>query len=325
MNIKDAFNAAVRLQADIGNYKLVQASLQAGARNAPKQWNSEFTRLFDGLDFEERKLLREIGQYQKLLEVYDIVRNDSNQPSVFVVQNAAEALIRVNSYVQANGAFAKGGENHDAQDSVEITFPIASLKSTTFELTEEIDWFFKVFNRVSAEFSDEEKPTIISVDNVDLSIAVAIDWKFLLVILLIWTRFQKYMKDSREIKSAISTLVEKGLDDKKADKLEKELEKQSDQIIEEVIKEYEEIAGEQSKAGWQSSFTQFAHHLFKAKDKGYRLEFMAGRDSKGKLLAGKPPAFVEAVRELSYTRENDWGGAGRTELLNKPNATSDGA
>ncbi|MBZ9886905.1 hypothetical protein LB559_02960 [Mesorhizobium sp. BR1-1-3] len=324
MNIKDAYNAAVRLQANIVKNKLVQASLQAGSRNTPKQWNSEFIRLFEDLDFEERKLLREIGQYQKLLEVYDIAKEDQGQVSVFVVQNASEALGRVNAYVQANAPFAKGGENHGAQDSVEITFPIASLKSTTFELSEEIDWFFKLFNRVSAEFSDEEKPTIISVDNVDLSIAVAIDWKFLLVILLIWTRFQKYMKDSQEIKSAISTLIQKGLDDKKADELEKELEKQSDQIIDEVIKEYEKIAGQQSKAGWQSSFTQFAHHLFKAKDRGYRLEFMAGRDSNGALLAGRPPAFVEAVRELSYTRENDWGGAGRTELLSKPKATSDG-
>src|SRR5206468_422294 len=100
-------------------------------------WNVEFIKLFEGLDFEERKLPREIGQYQKLLEVYDISKSKT-LPTPFVIQNASEAINRINAYVQANASFAKGGEQHESKDSVEITLPISSLKSTTFELTSEI-------------------------------------------------------------------------------------------------------------------------------------------------------------------------------------------
>lgn len=323
MNLKDAYNAAVRLHAKINKYKLVSAALQNRTQVVP-QWSSEFIKLFESLDFEERKLLREIEQYQILLEVYDVLI--AGDPlTAFVIQNASQALIKASSYVNANNPFIKGGAQHGDKDAVEITFPIASMKSTTFELTYEVDWFFKLFNRSSDEFSDNDnKPTVLSIDNIDLSVAVSIDWKFLLVILLIWTKLQKHGNDTQEIKAAIDTLVKKGLDDKKAEDLEKELDKQSEELIDEVIKEYEKIAGEQAKAGWQSSFTQFAQHLFKAKDRGYHLEFMAGRDSKGAVLPGRPEGFIETVQRLSYTRENDWGGAGRTELLSKPKAGPEG-
>lgn len=270
-----------------------------------------FTKVFESFGFRERRLLRQLNIYRQLLYIYDkLAANIYNVMPAEDVKVLQAIYAQVNKFIETTKPFvSKHSPGIPQIPVITIVAPVSSGISTTDDLTSELDWFFKVFNRAYHELSPNEKaPTLLVVENVDLSVSVAVDWQFMLITMTFCYYVIHKMKREKHKLSTLESLKALGLDDADVKGVEEKIEKAEQEgfkaSMDEIVKVYPEVKDGNAIGALRGLFSR----ILESQSKGYEIGVDKPQNINPKALPNPEvaPKLAEQLRTITgYSREFD--------------------
>lgn len=307
MNI-NTFKSAI----DTTNQKMKQIDHNNRFKNFDKFVfiGEDFVTLFEGLKPTERSALILCQKYTDLITIYDRLRGGGSFRDIEA--NTLKKIIADISYL--NGALVKSGlklENRPLLSSLVITFPLQTFEDSPLAFAHETQWFFEGLKSGLPAFKDiSDDFKVTSLSNEWLQITVNIDWRFVIVVYLIWREFERRIIGKRDSDKLISDLEKRGVSEENIDAIRDDLELKEDgseltSIIDSVEKKFPSIESMSLADDWKRLLRGVVKKLGEAMDKGYRIEAVIP-ESEPDLINNLKPEKIESVKKLIlYDRDLD--------------------
>lgn len=275
MDITNSWAAAARLSERFKAEVSESATAEAVRKSeAFAVWKEKFSSLFTSLEYREVNLLKYIGQYETLVYLYEKV----NRSGLTILrQEDHSALLGVMKAIEdfrgRMAVYAKKDRQWDFDKPVLTTkFPLAVKEVTTDTLTEELSWFLKVLTRAHSDVSaDGEIPIVQQVDNVDVSVSIAVDWQFMLVTLTFLSFIGRQASRTLQKKKAMNSLRDLGTSAEIVDAVEQDLAKDSQHDLDVALLSIAELLDIARSDGLAATLTAYFNRLRDADTKGYRI------------------------------------------------------
>ncbi|TPI47888.1 hypothetical protein FJ417_31170 [Mesorhizobium sp. B3-1-7] len=326
MDITHAFHTAQSTLTKVTNARAQNTAGNAVSdAGAFQVWKENYIKNFEGLQFSERRILTSFKQYNLLLYVYDRLKSnvysflpkEDLQTVANVEQFLQQFIQSVRPYVEKVGDVEK---NSGKVPTLSIIFPLQAGRGTTADFLDEQVWFFKVFNNAYSEVSpgDDVLPIVKRVDNIDISVAVDVNWQFMLVTAaFLYAAVAKFSK-KRRYESAVEALRDLGVAEQTLQKVDEDIARIEDEGFEKAIEEISSVYGGLKEGNVEPALRAYFNRIREAKAKGYQIGVdlpeakPGGKPSLPKAIT-KPPELEHIKRLTAYDREQD----GQSDLAPK--------
>ncbi|MET3593016.1 hypothetical protein ABID26_002404 [Mesorhizobium shonense] len=284
-----------------------------------QKWKENYIKIFESMQFSERRVLLELKQYNLLLYVYDrlksniyvLLTNDDVQTIANVEQFLNQFIRSIGPYID-NYIASAAEKVSDVKPKLSIVFPLGVNRSTTADLIDEQVWFFKVFNSAYSEMdkSAEGLPTIRRVENIDVSIAVEVNWQFMLVTAAFLYAAVVKINKKRKHESTVDALRELGVGDDTIRRVDEEISKVEDEGFEQAINEISSVYEGVKDGNIEPALRAYFNRIREAKAKGYQIgvdlpESKPGTKKPLPEEIAKHPELEHIRRLMAYDRQQD--------------------
>ncbi|WP_127595999.1 hypothetical protein [Nitratireductor alexandrii] len=275
------------------------------------EWKNRFISIFESLQYSDRYILKKLELYNSLIFVYD--KQVSNTYNVLPAEDRSTIdRIRetIQQFINSTAQYVEKEQADTTEPVLTIVMPIEAGANTTLHLISEMEWFYHVFNRAYKGYAPEsDGPKILRVDNVDVSVSVVVEWKFMLITAMFIWRIVKNRRETTSAKSAVDALRDVGISEERLSQIEKELDARESSAMETFLEPVRGMIPEIDEEN-ASAFTAYFKRISEGMQRGYR--FGIDLPSKGEALTsigGEPEEakkLFDKIKELSkYRRDSE--------------------